>query len=142
MSIRTVRDDLERLRTYVQDGQTDEALATIEHALDALEPERLLTTTEAARVLNIRSVNTLKLLLRREGIRVVRRGNRTMVPLAEIERLQTSELVRGIRASDRMHDAIESLGGSAGLSDDELEELEAGRPGRLPWEAPLPEADR
>ncbi len=86
-------------------------------------------------------MNTLKLLLRSEGVRTVPRGNRTMIPLAEIERLQESERVRGIRASDRLHDAIDELGGSEGLSESELKELEAVRPGRLPWEAPTHEED-
>lgn len=142
MRIQGLRDDLEQLREYVKQGQTDKALAAIEHALQELEPERLLTTTEAARVLGIRSVNTLKLLLRSEAVRTVARGNRTMIPLAEVERLQASERVRGIRASDRVHDAIDELGGRDGLSESELKELEAVRPGRLPWQAPAHEEGR
>ncbi len=41
----------------------------------ALDRDRLLTTRQAADLLGIRSVNTLKLLLRREQVPTVRRGN-------------------------------------------------------------------
>jgi hypothetical protein len=100
----------------------------------ALGRDRLLTTRQAADLLGIRSVNTLKLLLRREQVPTVRRENRTMVALGEIERLQDSERVRGIRASDAAHDATEGLGVPKGLSAALLEDLEAVRPGRLPWQ--------
>ena len=73
----------------------------------ALDRDRLLTTRQAADLLGIRSMNTLKLLLRREQVPTVRRGNRTMVALGEVERLQDSERVRGIRASDAAHDPVE-----------------------------------
>jgi hypothetical protein len=142
MAIRTVREDLEQLRAYVVDGETDKALATIDHALRELEPERLLTTTEAARALNIRSVNTLKVLLRLEAANTVRHGNRIMIPLAEVERLRDAARVRQVQALDRLHDEIADLGAPEGLSEEELEELEAGRPGRLPWQTEPAETGR
>ncbi len=134
MTIAELRQELQQAREHVLHGDRDLALGTLEHALRELDRERLLTTTEAASCLGIRSVNTLKLLLRVEGIRTVQRGNRTMIPLAEVERIQESERVRGLRASDRMHDASEALG-HEGLSEAELETLEAGRPGTAPWES-------
>ena len=103
--------------------------------LRALDKDRLLTTRQAADLLGIRSVNTLKLLLHREQVPTIRRGNRTMVALGEIERLQDSERVRGIRASDAAHDATAGLGVPKGLSAAPLEDLEAARPGKLPWQA-------
>ena len=99
----------------------------------ALDRDRLLTTRQVADLLGIRSINTLKQLLRREQVPTVRRGNRTMVPLGEVERLQDSERVRGIRASDAAHDATGGLGVPEGLSRAQLEDLEAARPGRSPW---------
>ena len=97
-----------------------------------MDRDRLLTTRQAADLLGIRSVNTLKLLLRREQIPTVRRGNQTMVALGEVERLQDGEHVRGIRASDAAHDATDGLGLPKGLSAAQLENLEAARPGRPP----------
>lgn len=134
MNIAELRHDLEEARARLREGDADRALDTVDRALRALDGERLLTTTEAAQALGIRSVNTLKALVRTEGVHTVSHGNRMMIPLAEIERIQGSERVRGIRASDRMHDATEWLGRDGGLSEEELEDLEAGRPGRLPWE--------
>ncbi len=101
----------------------------------ALDRDRLLTTRQAADLLGIRSVNTLKLLLRREQVPTIRRGNRTMVALGEVERLQDSERVRGIRASDAAHDATTGLGIPDGLSAAQLEDLEVARPDRPPWQA-------
>ena len=122
-------------RSFVRVGATDEALEKRTDMLRALDKDRLLTTRQAADLLGIRSVNTLKLLLHREQVPTIRRGNRTMVALGEIERLQDSERVRGIRASDAAHDATAGLGVPEGLSAAPLEDLEAARPGRLPWQA-------
>ena len=135
MDIIDQRAVLEELRAYVQEGQTDKALDAIERSLNAIDHDRLLTTTEAAHLLGIRSVNTLKLLLRLEQVPTVRRGNRTMIALGELEKLQRNERVRGLRASDAAHDATEELGVPDGLSPAQLEELEASRPGGLPWQA-------
>ncbi|MDQ2828529.1 MAG: helix-turn-helix domain-containing protein [Chloroflexota bacterium] len=97
-----------------------------------IQPDQLLTTAEAAELLGIRSMTTLKLLVRREGLAYERHGNHMMIPLRELERLQGSAIVRGIQESDRAHDATVDLDGA--LNEDELEALEAARPGTLPWE--------
>ena len=114
-------------------GDRESAVSTLDSALDALDGERLLTTTEAADLLGVRSVNTLKLLLRAEGVPTVRRGNRTMVALGEVERLRGGERARDLRASDRLHDASAALGEET-ISPETLEVIAAGRPGTSPWE--------
>ena len=63
-------------------------------------PHRLLTTSEVAEVLGIRSINTLKALVRVEGIETVLHGNRMMIPLSEVERLHDTARVRGIRVAE------------------------------------------
>ncbi len=98
-----------------------------------LAPGRLLTTTEAAELLGIGSVNTLKLLVRHLGINYELHRNRRMIPMSELEQLQNSSVVRGIRASDRMHHATKDLGAIDGLTPEQMEDLEANRPGRVPW---------
>ncbi len=55
-----------------------------------------------------------------------------MIPLRELERIQGSDLVRGIQASDQAHDAADALGGD--LTAEQLEDLERARLGTLPWE--------
>lgn len=76
----------------------------------------MLKTIEAADLLGMRSVNTLKTLVRRLGVRVQYHGNRMMIPVSELERLETSDMLRGIRASDRLHEASVGLGRPDGLS--------------------------
>ncbi len=132
MTITTLREELKQLRTYVLDGDRGRALAAIDQVLEVVQPDQLLTTTQAAELLGIGSVNTLKLLVRREGLAYETHGNRMMIPLRELERLQGTAIVRGIQESDRAHNATAYLDGE--LSPSELETLEADRPGTLPWE--------
>lgn len=94
----------------------------------------LLTTTEAADALGMRSVNTLKVLLRAENVATVKHGNRTMIPFGELVRLRGSERLRHLRHIDRLHDEIADLGSDEGMSEEQLDALEAGRPGTVPWE--------
>jgi len=51
-----------------------------------------------------------------------------------VERLQGSERVQAIRASDHVHQTSEELGSDEGLSLEQMEALEATRPGKLPRE--------
>jgi hypothetical protein len=140
MSIKDLRKELEEIRAYAREGDLAQVVHTVDRALHTLAGDQLATTTEAAQLLGIRSVNTLKLLVRRSGIRYELHGNRMMIPLAELERIQDSPEVRGIRASDRAHDAAEDLGAPQGLTPAQMEELQAARPGRLPWEPSPPPA--
>ncbi len=130
-----LREDLKELRAYVADGNTDEALRKIDRTLQELDGERRVTTTEAAELLGIQSVSVVRQLCKRGDIRyIVRHDGKAMIPLSEIERMQDSPMIQGIRASDRMHDSIADLGGE-GLTEEEMEMLQATRPGVLPWEA-------
>lgn len=105
-----LRDDLHAIRALLAAGDAAAAARKLDEALVGLEGRRLLTTSEAADLLGIRSVNTLKALVRAEGIQTAMHGNRMMIPLAEIERLRGSARVRGLQAADRAHDAAEDLG--------------------------------
>jgi hypothetical protein len=132
MGITELRRELVDAREEIARGQTDQGLQRLTHAIHELESQRL-TTTEAKEWLGIRSVNTLKLLVRKMEIQTVQHGNRMMIPVSELERLQNSDLVRGIRASDRLHEESADLGSPKGLSDEDLELLHEARPGKLPW---------
>ena len=79
-------------------------------------------------------MNTLKLLVRHHGITYELHENRMMIPLSELEQLQKSSTVQGIWASDRMHHVTKDLGSIDGLTPERMEDLEASRPGRVPWE--------
>lgn len=116
-------------------GQEDEAKAALLEIIKMLwgVNKPLLTTTEAAEVLGIRSVNTLKALLRIENVPTMKHGNRTMIPVSELVRLRSSERVRNLRAVDRLHDEIADLGTDQGMTSEQLTTLNTARPGSLPW---------
>lgn len=135
MSITNLRKDLEEIRASAEAGNLPQVMQKVDQALSTLDGSQLLTTSEAASLLQIRSVNTLKLLVRRIGLAYEMRGNRMMIPLAEVERIQQSQEVRGIRASDRAHDAVEALGTAENLTQPQLDDLSETRPGRVPWES-------
>jgi len=129
-----LRQDLRVVIEQAEAGNAAEVVRTAQKALQELESDRLLTTTEAAEALGVRSINTVKLWCRNGFLASVQRGNRTMIPLAEIERVRESERVRAIRAADKLHDMSSEFGVAKGLSDEEMEQLSAARPGRLPWQ--------
>ncbi|HEU4784341.1 MAG TPA: helix-turn-helix domain-containing protein [Ktedonobacterales bacterium] len=133
MTINDMRRDLEAIHASAKAGDLDGVVQTVDRALQALDESRLLTTTEAADLLGIRSVNTLKLLVRRLGIPYTRHGSRMMLRLSDVERLQHRIEVEGIRASDRAHDTSGSMRSDA-LSQEELDVLSQARPGVLPWQ--------
>ena len=131
-----LRKDLQTVIEQAEAGNTAEVVRTAQKALHELSGDRLLTTTEAAEALGVRSINTVKLWCRSGFLSNVQRGNRTMIPLAEIERVRNDERVRDIRAADRLHDASSDFGVSGGLTEEEMQQLSATRPGRLPWQTP------
>lgn len=129
-----MRNALESILHQAQEGNVDGVIQTAQQTLQALDEGQLLTTREAAQVLGIRSINTLKGLVIRNGIPYQRVGNRMMLPLAEVERLRDSPMMRGLRASEAAHDTLDELGPKEGLTAEEMQDLEAARPGRLPWQ--------
>lgn len=140
MDTARARKDALAARQELENGDPERARELIDQVVGELSPDSLLTTNEAKDVLGIRSVNTLKALVRKAGLRTVMRGNRMMIPLSELEQIQESEMVRRIRASDRLHAESAELGSDDGLSEEELDALDAGRPGTLPWKAGKPVA--
>ncbi|MGH2346008.1 MAG: helix-turn-helix domain-containing protein, partial [Chloroflexota bacterium] len=129
------REDIRAARSLAEARGDVDVVRKLDQALAALAPERLLTTTQAAEFLGIRSINTLKMLVRLEDLRTEHHGNRMMIPVSELERIQHGSRVKSIRASDRIFGQVEIPSLPDGLTDGELDALEAGRPGRLPWEA-------
>jgi hypothetical protein len=136
MSIQRLREDLLQARQAAEAGDTATTVQRLDDALRALEPDSLVTAAEAARLLGVRSVNMVKLWCKMGYLHGAQRGGRTLIPVAEIERIYDSDQVRGIRASDAMHDAIADFGAEEGLTDEQLEILHDRRPGRLPGETP------
>ena len=120
-----------------REKDAEEALLQIVRLLWGTEAP-LLTTSEAARALGIRSINTLKVLLRAEDIETVKVGNRTMIPLRELPRLRSSTQLSSLRALAEMHERSAELGSDDGMSKEQLEALRSSRPGVAPWEQETP----
>lgn len=129
-----LRQDLQAVIEQAEAGNTAEAVRTARKALHELNGERLLTLTEAAEALGVRSTTIVRLWSQSGFLSSVRRGNQSLIPLAEIERVQDDQRVQAIRVADRLHDASSEFGTDEGLTDDEMEQLSASRPGRLPWQ--------
>src|SRR5579884_1245953 len=123
---------LHQARELMSAGKSAEAMGLLDELEEIWQPEQTVTTTEAASFLGIRSINTLKALLKTEGIPVTRNGNRIMVPLSELLKLKDSQKVRGIRASDAVH--VASFDDDVPMSQAEMDILHDTRPGTLPWE--------
>ncbi|MGI8914096.1 MAG: helix-turn-helix domain-containing protein [Chloroflexota bacterium] len=135
MSISEVRRSLEEIRDRAQAGDLSGFVQSVSAALEDLDANRLLTTTEAAAYLNIRSVNTLKLLVRRLNMPYEMHGSRMMIPVSALEAVQGDATIAGVQASDRAHDALSALDDTDNLSDEFLDMLEHSRPGQVPWSA-------
>ncbi len=127
--------DIEQLIALLDRGDIAAARVLAEQLRQDLAATALLTTTQAAHLLGIRSRNTLKALVKAEGISTMLNGNRMMIPVGEVMRLRGSRMVKSVLASDQLHEASAMLGSDEGLSQEDLEALEAARPGRPPWEA-------
>jgi len=126
------RAALEQLRAArTENADVQAAVATLERALNGSEGRKLLTTTEAADALGVRSVNIVKYWVKTGYIHGVKHDERTMIPVSEIERIMDEDRVRDMRAADKLDEATNELGRP--MTDEEMEMLAASRPGKLPW---------
>ncbi len=118
----------------VADARAGEAASRIRAALREADQEEFLTTTEAARALGIRSVNTIKLWVKTGYLQGKKMGGRTLIPRSEVARLATDERVRVMRTVGLLHEESHDLGRDGGMTANELARLNADRPGTLPWQ--------
>jgi len=133
-TIEVLRTDLERARQAARAGDMAAVLRELDQAAASLNADRLLTTTDAAHLLGIRSPNTVLAWCRTGYVRGVKRGGRTLIALSEIERIRDGDPVRASRAAEQMHDRAAPVGADQTMSDGEMEALHDARPGTLPWE--------
>lgn len=125
-------DLIDELRTVLPD--TPRARAVLERVQEVLAPDHLLTTREAADFLGIRSVNTLKALLRAERVPTVKVGTHTRIARRDLERVLDSHRVRAMQHADSAWDQVdEAIGGDA-LTQEEMDMLARSRPSRSPWQ--------
>jgi len=135
LTVETVLDTIDQL---MAENRTEEIRAVVARArVELLHDDALVTTTQAAKLLGIGSINTVKAMVRGGEIAEAQKvGNRTMIPLREIKRLQGTSLVYDLQAIA----AALSAGAppdedeEAPMSQEQMDILEAGRPGTLPWQ--------
>lgn len=135
IALERLLDEIDRL---ADEDRTKEIKVVVARARGEIsDGDTLVTTTQAAKLLGIGSINTIKSMVRHGEIIDVRKaGNRTMIPLREIKRLQNTDVARDLRA---MTDAMalgalpDEVDEGARMSREEMDILEAGRPGAPPW---------
>ncbi|MGH2390865.1 MAG: helix-turn-helix domain-containing protein [Chloroflexota bacterium] len=116
------------------DARVRETVEQIRATLRTAEQQpRLLTTAESAAALGVRSVNTIKLWVKTGYLTGIRRGDRTLIPASEIERVEMEDRVRAMRMVDQLHAETSDLGAEEGLTSEEMRDLIADRPGKPPW---------
>lgn len=122
---------LDELREMLPD--TPEAREVFRRICDELTPDHLLTTREAADMLGIRSVNTLKALLHAAQVPTVKVGSHTRIARREVERLRNDRRTEMLREGDRLWDLVDEAFGTEGLTQEQMDALSEARPGTLPW---------
>jgi excisionase family DNA binding protein len=138
--VRDLADVLDHLQTT---GDLESA-RKVQRVLESLRQEArsatadLITTGEAARMLGLGSVNTIKRWVRDGSLEGFRRGGRIMVSRASVERLIDAPVVARERVVEReLVAAIEPFGPD--LTEGELP-TSAAWEGRTPWEQVAPPA--
>jgi len=131
--IEALREEAVKARKRAEKYGDKDLLAVLDALLDLLGEGTLLTTTEAAQLLGIRSVNTVKALIRAGRIKAQKVGSHYRVSLNEVERLTRDATIRSLHASSRLEAELGKLGLDREMSDEEMQALSASRPGTLPW---------
>jgi len=130
--IAEVRDELRESLRLAEAGDMAGVIRMLNQTLADLADTRLLTMPQAAAVLGLKAPDALAAVMRVNGVPLERCEGKFLVPLSEVERVADSEWVREMRELDRLHDLSSDLGSE--MTQEEMDALEAGRPGRLPWE--------
>jgi excisionase family DNA binding protein len=130
-----IREGVLRARAQAAARHEDEIVRELDGVLAQIDSgETLLTTSEAAAKLGIRSVNTIKAIVHAGRIQARKVGTHYSIPLAEIERLQDDPAIAGLQATSRIHARLDAeLGPEIALTDEEMRMLSDSRPGMLPW---------
>ncbi len=130
--ITELRKDLRTARSLAEAGDVAGVLRTLDQALADLSDRRLLTMQEAAELLGVKSHEALAPIMHGNDVPLEWQNDRPLVALSDVERVADSEWVLRMQELDRLHDLSSDLGRE--MTQEEMDALEAGRPGRLPWE--------
>ncbi len=130
--ITELREDLRTARDLAESGDMAGVPRTLDQALAELSDHRLLTMQDAAQLLGVKSHEALGPIMRGNDVPIEWRDDRPLVALSDVERVADSEWVLRMQELDRLHDLSSDLGGRE-MTQEEMDALEEGRPGQLPW---------
>jgi len=133
MTITELSETLAHIAALLEQGEYDTARRALQAARASLVDDRLLTTREAADLLGIRSVNTVKTMARVGDMRYEKVGTHMRIPLSEVKRIQDSQIVRQMRRLEDLHELTRELDVGDPVPDEILDDLSA-PPGSLPWQ--------
>ena len=131
-------DDIDGMHGSRYDGLESEVTEPMIMAQHVVESEKeWITTGEAARVLNVGSINTVKRWAREGKLHYRQPGGehgRMQIERASVEKLlhSTDSELLSIQRSEQALDETDALGRD--MTQEEMDALEAGRNGKLPWQ--------
>ena len=124
---------LDEADAAANNADLDTVKAKLEQLRALVGPEQLLTTGEAATLLGVKSVNTVKALARAGKLPFRQEpGTQMRLPLAGVLDFRATRDFRHLARSERMHDETAALGNDA-IPPDVLEDV-APLPGSVPWQ--------
>jgi excisionase family DNA binding protein len=136
--LRETRDELERRGIDDLAQALDQAIADLS-APSPPSPGELITTGEAARLLGIRSVNTIKRWAADGILEGYRRGARILVTRASVDAMQADSRLERHKARER---ALDEALAPFDVGDEPLPRSDVLWEGRKPWEQHDPGAER
>ena len=116
-----LRDNLRKARTLAESSDMAGVLCTLDQMLADLDDTRLVTIDEAASLLGLRSAQALAVVMHHNGISLERQGDTFVTPLSEVVRLEGSDWVHDMRATDRLHDLADAFGADHEMTQDEMD---------------------
>src|SRR5690349_12252244 len=131
LSAEQQRERLEAVSRQLRNAGRDDLAGEIEPVLAALRrpvDRDLISTGQAAQLLGVRSVNTIKRWVREGLLEGYRMGGRVKVTRTSVLRMASSPALAAQQSFDRELETAVAL-----LGPDEGEEPEEW-PGRMPWE--------
>lgn len=123
---------LDALEAAADRGDTAAVKAEAARLREYLRPERPLPASAVAAHLGVANPLMIELLVAHGDIRGVRRDGQYLVPLREVERVRDDPKIRYLRELDRLHDLTAGFGRR--MTEEEMAELSASRPGTYPWQ--------
>ncbi len=132
-SFAAIEHTLDEADAAARDAEMDTVRAKLAQLRALVGPEQLLTTGEAATLLGIRSVNTVKALARSGKLPFLQEpGKQMRLPLAGVLDFRATRDFQCLALSERVHDETAELGSDA-IPPEVLDDV-APAPRSVPWQ--------